>query len=262
MVTKTELFRFSEQGSGLIWNYTSGREEITYLAEDYVPTLISRTEVTIKSELSKANLEITLPLTNEAGLRWLADNGERIVTLTIYERDKLGAFIVVWKGRLAGVTPGMNSIKLRMESIFTSLRRYGLRAKYQRNCRHALYGRGCNLDPEDFAVAGTVSANLNASFTIAEAALQADGYYTGGMLRAPDDTLSYITAHVGETITVQRLSFALLDAIDGGFPFNVTLYPGCDHTLETCWGKFDNGLNCGCFRFIPTKNPMGGSSIV
>lgn len=263
MATKTELYRFSEQGSSLIWTFTDGNETVNYGGEDYVPTSISRSEVEVKNEIAKANLEVQLSLNNVAAVRWLQDNGEKIVTLTIFERDKGGAFNVVWKGRLASVAPGMSSVTLKMESIFTSLRRPGLRARYQRGCRHPLYGRGCNLDAEDFAVLGAaVTASANKSLTIAVADTYDDGYFVGGMLRTADGMLSYITNHVGSTITVQRLSYSLVEAIGGGFPFNVTLYPGCAHTRQVCNAKFNNLLNYGGFDFIPVKNPMGGSSIV
>jgi uncharacterized phage protein (TIGR02218 family) len=266
MATVTELYRFSEQASSSIWTFTSGNEVVTYDAgdgdEDYAPTSISRSEATVKNEIAKANIDVQISLDNEVAIRWMQDNGEKIVTLTIFERTKGGTFNVVWKGRLASISPGMNAVTLKMESIFTSLRRAGLRARYLRSCRHALYGRGCGLDPEDFAEAGTVSASDGKTFTIAEAATFDDGYFLGGMLRAPDGTLSYVVNHVGSAITVQRLSYALVEEINGGFPFTVSLYPGCDHSIETCDAKFNNKLNCGCFRHIPTKNPMGGGSIV
>jgi hypothetical protein len=41
----------------------------------------------------------------------------------------------------------------------------------------------------------------------------------------------------------------------------VTLFPGCDHTLATCSGKFSNTANYGGFPFMPTKNPFGGDPI-
>lgn len=266
MATATELYRFSEQASASIWTFTSGNEVVSYDAgdgpEDYEPTSISRSEAQNKNEITKANIDVQLSLNNPAAIRWMQDNGERVVTLTIFERAKNGVVNVVWKGRLASVAPGMTSVSLKMESIFTSLRRTGLRARYQRGCRHALYGRGCNLDAEDFAEAGVCSAITNRTLTIAEAAGFADGYFTGGMLRAPGGALSYVTAHVGTFVTLQRLSYDIADATEVGFPFNVTLYPGCDHSIETCDAKFNNKLNCGCFKFIPKKNPMGGSSIV
>lgn len=266
MVTKTELYRFSEQATGTIWTFTDGNEVVTYNAgdgdEDYEPTSISRSEAENKNEIAKANIDVQMSLTNAAAVRWLQDNGERIVTLTIFERDKAGTFNVVWKGRLASVAPGMTSVSLKMESVFTSLRRTGLRARYQRSCRHALYGRGCTLNAEDFAEAGTCTAATNRTLTVTEADAFADGYFVGGMLRAPDGALSYVTGHVGSSITVQRLSYELVEVIGEGFPFNVTLYPGCDHSRVTCDAKFDNLLNYGGFDFIPQKNPMGGSSIV
>lgn len=266
MATATELYRFSEQASAKIWTFTSGNQAINYDAgegvEKYVPASISRTDAEVKNEIAKANLDVTISLNNEVGLRWLADNGEKIVSLTIFEREKNGTVNVVWKGRLSSIVPGMNEITLKMESIFTSMRRPGLRARYQRSCRHPLYGRGCRLDPEDFAIAGTVTATTKKTFTIAAADAQVDGYFVGGMLRAPDGALSYIIAHVGSAVTVQRFSFSLQQAVEAGDDFDVTLYPGCDHSNATCNAKFANGLNYGGFDYIPSKNPMGGSSIV
>lgn len=262
MATQTELYRFAEQASGSVWTFTSGNEQVVYNGETYVPTPINRSEAEVKNELAKANIDIQMPLTNQAAFRWLQDNGEKIVTLTIFERPKTGAVNVVWKGRLASLAPGMTDITLKMESIFTSLRRAGLRARYQRSCRHALYGRGCWLNPEAFALAGTVTAANNRTLTSAVAATKPNGYFVGGMLRASDGTLSYIVGHVGNQITLQRLSYSLVEDIEDGFPFAVTLYPGCSHDRATCDAKFNNLDNYGGFDFIPTKNPMGGSSIV
>lgn len=262
MATKTELYRFSEQASAKVWGFTDGNEAVTYGGLEYVPASISRSEAEVKNEIAKSNIDIQLSLTNEVAVRWMQDNGEKIVTLTIFERDKGGLFNVVWKGRLASLAPGMNAVTLKMESIFTSLRRPGLRARYQRACRHPLYGKGCNLNPEDFDVAGSVTAVNKKTFTIAAADAMPDGYFTGGMLRAADGTLSYIIEHVGASIVLQRLSYSLVEEIEGGFPFDVKIYPGCPHTRQACNDKFNNLLNYGGFDFIPTKNPMGGSSIV
>lgn len=266
MATQTELYRFSEQGAPNVWLYASGDETVTYDSgagdEDYVPTSISRTDIESKSDMSRANLDITVPLTNPAGIRWLSDNGENIVSLSIFERDREGDFNVNWKGRLVAVIPGMESITLKFESIFTSLRRPGLRARYQKSCRHALYGRGCTLDAEDFATVSSCTAVVGRVLTVTAAGAQPDGYYVGGMLRSPDGVLSYIVGHVGTALTLQRLSYSLQSAIDGGLPFDVTIYPGCAHDRSTCNTKFGNLLNYGGFDFIPQKNPMGGSSIV
>lgn len=263
MVTQTELYRFHEANSDDVWTYTSGDEAVDYLGDTYIPISISREGIEVKGELARANISVKLSLANSAAQGWLSNHGELLVGLTIYERSTAGTFAVIWKGRLAGVEPGMTDISLSFESIFTSLRRSGLRARYQRLCRHALYGRGCKLDAEAFAVAATLTDISGRVVTVAEAALQPDDYYTGGMLRDPSGALSYIVEHAGESLTIQRIPASLSGAFtESEGSIAVDIYPGCDHTIETCWTKFDNGLNCGCFKWIPLKNPMGGSSII
>lgn len=262
MATATELYRFSEQASASIWAFTSGNEAVAYGGDTYIPTAVQRTDAEVKNEISKANIDVQLSLNNPAAIRWMQDNGEKIVSLTIFEREKNGDVNVVWKGRLASVAPGMTAVTLKMESIFTSLRRPGLRARYQRGCRHPLYAKGCNLNPELFVTNASVAGSNSRTFQIPLAATKPDGYFIGGMLRALDGTLSYITNHVGALVTVQRLSYSLVEEVNGGFPFNVKLYPGCEHTRSVCNAKFNNLLNYGGFDFIPQKNPMGGSSIV
>lgn len=262
MATQTELYLFNEQGSDLEWRFTSGNQTITYLTKSYTPTAISRSNIDSRKELVRANLDIKVSLTNPAALRWMSDNGENIVSVTVFERTRSGVFNVIWKGRLVSIIPGMEDITLKFESIFTSLRRPGLRARYQRSCRHALYGRGCRLNPETFADTVSLTARSGNVVTIPLAASKPSGYYTGGMLRSPDGVLSYVIDHAGQLITLQRISFSLISAITAGFPVTVKLYPGCDLSRATCDSKFNNILNYGGFDFIPQKNPMGGSSIV
>lgn len=263
MATQVELYRFTEQDSADVWTFTSSDTRITYNSEDYLPISITRTGTEIKNDLAKADLTITLPLTNGMAMRWMKDNGELLVGMTIFTRNKAGVTNVTWKGRLASVVPGMSNIQLKFESIFTSMRRPGLRARYQRSCRHALYGRGCLVDPDDYALTSAVTAVTGGrTLTCTAASGEATGYFVGGMLRSPDGVLSYIVDHVGTAITIQRMSYSLQQAIDAGFPFDVILYPGCDHSRATCISKFNNLLNYGGYDFIPVKNPTGGSSIV
>lgn len=262
MVTQTELYKFTEQGSSEVWTYTSGDVDITYLSEDYTVTSISRTDIESRSELSRANLDITVPTNNPAAVRWLSDNGEKIVSLTIYERDTDGDYTTSWKGRLVAVIPSMEDISLKFESIFTSLRRPGLRARYQKSCRHALYSTACGVDPEDFAFVSTILVRVDDRLIVSGADAYPAYYFRGGMLRVSDGTLHYIVEHIGADIYLQRYSQSFFTQEALGLPMAVTLYPGCGYDRATCNGRFSNVLNYGGFDFIPTKNPMGGSSIV
>jgi len=200
--------------------------------------------------------------------------GNTPVTLTIFRGHEqvLGETVAHWKGRVVGAEVEGQRILLQAESIFSTLRRAGVRAKYQRLCRHALYGRGCGLDIALYWLTGTVTAiSANTlSVTIPEAAGQPDGWYRGGVLRFGVQ-LGFITGHAGAVLTLSRpmpdLAAAIaapeIDPETGDpLPVLVDIAPGCDLRAATCAAKFGNLLNFGGFPEIPGQNPLGGSSIV
>ncbi len=259
-----DLFRVTLASA--VWTMTNSDVDQFYDAgsgdERYVPTPMKRSGIEQKNELSKASLEIDIPLEHPLALTLLTSVTEQVMSLTVFTVRDAGTF-VAWKGRLSGLKPGDTQLTLVFESIFTSLRRPGLRARFQRSCRHALYGRGCTLAPASFATAGTVAAIAGNVVTCAAAAAEADQFYQGGMLQASDGTYSYIIDHTGSSLTLQRVSFSLAnDFAVNGVATAVNIYPGCDHSRDTCDTKFSNLLNYGGFDWIPSKNPMGGSSIV
>ncbi len=255
-----------------VWTYTSGDETLTYNGEVYTPSAMGRTEAETKNELSRANIEVRMSLNHEMGKRWLHDHVETMVGLTVYERDEDNEVSVVWKGRLAGVKPSMSEIILNFESIFTSLRRPGLRARYQRSCRHMLYGRTCGVNKESWAVAGVPTAVAGTVVTVPEAAAYHAGYFATGMLEGPDGTLRFIIAHNGSQLTLLRPFESLAKALvsDGyGLSYGkyyggVTcrMFPGCDRSRNICLNRYNNLDNYGGFDWIPLRNPFDGSSIV
>jgi len=259
-VKKNELFRIVVESE--VYTFASSVDQIYNSGtgdEFYQKTAIARTEIESKKELTKASVTLEIPLDHPLAKFMLTTYFEQSVTITIFE-DIDGVVSVFWKGRLANIQPSNRSLSLIFESTFTSLRRPGLRATFQRTCRFALYGKGCNLNPSDFQVSAILSAINSNVLTISEAASQPDGYYVGGMLGAPDGSLSYIIGHVGTSVTVQRVSKSLLSAFAlTGVTTAILLYPGCDHSRGTCHAKFNNVINYGGFDWIPSKNPFGGS---
>ncbi|APZ81847.1 virion structural protein [Erythrobacter phage vB_EliS_R6L] len=245
-----------------VWTLTSADKRQAHNAEIYLPVPMGRTGTEQKNSLARANLDIRIPITHRLAEALMTTLYDQVVTLTLFVNDD-GDISTQWKGRLATVEPEKANLKLSFDSIFTSLRRPGLRARFQRSCRHALYFRGCNLDKDDFATAATLSAIAGTTLTVPAAAGQADGYFLGGMVAAANGALAYVTGHVGDQITVQRMPYPLIKQFEqDGVGTAITLYPGCDHRRATCKAKFDNLLNYGGFDWIPQKNPMGGSSIV
>lgn len=265
---RTELYRFA-MGSD-VWTYTSSDSALVHGGETYEPATIGRGGIETKNEISRANIEVKMDIETPLAVVLMRTYNELVLSLTIFvkEGDDISTH---WKGRFSSLKPEGFEVKLVMESIFTSLRRPGLRARYQKTCRHAVYARGCNLNKDDFAVPSEITALSGLIATIPNAALEANGWYLGGMIGCEDGSLRMIMNHSGNQITFSRPIAFLETAINNsGYGMNygnfyggvsVNIYPGCDRTIPTCEIKFNNLDNNGSFPWIPSKNPFGGSSI-
>jgi uncharacterized phage protein (TIGR02218 family) len=269
------LYQFVEGEQ--VWRFTSRPEDwlsagnggdiITWQA-----AAVAHGDVVQTSEIERGRLELTWPLSHPFARRFLAPLGNTPVTLTIFRGHEqvLGETVAHWKGRIVGAEVEGVRILLTCESVFSTLRRAGVRAKYQRLCRHALYGRGCGLDIALHWQTGTVTAASGTGVTIPEAASQPDGWFRGGVLRFGTQ-LGFITGHAGAALTLSRpmpdlaasLAAPDIDSVTGApLPVLADIAPGCDLRATTCATKFGNVLNFGGFPEIPGRNPFGGSSIV
>lgn len=258
----------------LEWRYASTPVDITALGNTWKASAIANAGVGQSGSISKDSVSLRFPRNDEFARQFLGYAPDLVTSVTIY-RGHLGdgEFVVYWRGRVSGSKATGATIAIDCESVFTSLRRPGLRARYQKTCRHALYGRGCSLDPEAFAVSSIVSAVNATAVSVPAAALEADGWYLGGMLRAEDGSLRLVTGHAGQQLTLSRPIEFLTESVPAagyglsygrfyGGSVLVKLYPGCDRVMATCDAKFSNLDNYGGFPFIPSKNPFSGSSIV
>jgi uncharacterized phage protein (TIGR02218 family) len=258
----SDSYRFSDYPEDITWN--------SLLWSSFS---IKHTEVKQSNELSKNAMTVTIPLSGDFADIFKGWSPDQMISFTL-RRGHFGASdtLVYWKGRIASHNLKKQTVELKCESIFTSMRRPGIRARYQRNCRHPLYGRGCNLDKSDFALAGAVTSVSGLTLTISAASGESDGWFDGGIAEFADGSYRLILSHVGNQIVINRSSRYIVNgAASSGYGNNyglyyggigVILYPGCDRTLTTCLNKFNNLDNNGGYKWIPSKNPMGGSSIV
>ena len=239
--------------------FTSADRDITYLTDVYSSVAVSRTNIESKNELSRANCELTFSVDNPVARRYMDRIIDNVISLTIFQQEDTDTF-VFWKGRLTAVKPDGARLKLVFESIYTSMRRPGLRRRFQINCGHVHYGRGCNLDKEDFVVAAIATAFSGFNLTVPAAASSPAGFFSAGIVKAPDGTLRYIMNHTGEILTLIRPITTLNEAITASGDQIVSIYPGCDHSKTTCLNTFNNLNNNGGFSFIPKRNPFTGQS--
>lgn len=260
---KIELYRFVEgptiylrTNSDQPYTYDSGSGPEVYNSLGFP---MKRTEIQSQNQINKVSTDISFSLDDPMARHWLIDNVESLITVTIFEVDDTDVE-VAWKGRVASFKPSQSDLTITFESIFTSLQRPGLRARFLRNCRFSLYGRGCKLDKTGFAIPGVPSAVSGVTVTVGAAASFPDGWFTAGMIAAADGTLRFVTAHSGSSITMMRR----LPSLEAAFALGattVTLYPGCNRSRSDCDTKFNNLPNYGGFDWIPTTNPFGGASI-
>lgn len=261
-----ELYRFVEGDSGAIYTVTNADETEVYDAGDgaetYAPVEIGRDEAVGKGNMERANVTISFALSNERVMNWFTSSLDFPITVTIFSKDE-ETYEVEWKGRLASVTPEKSTLKFVFESVFTSMRRMGLRQRYQITCPYSLYGDGCGLDKEDFDTSGAITNVTNNVVTFPAADAFADGYFNAGIFEDNVGNLRFITSHVGDQLTLIRPMNPLLAYIaeNGYTGLTGRIFPGCDRSTQTCNDKFNNLLNHGGFPFMPNKNPFSGSSI-
>lgn len=254
------LYRFSTSGNDTF--LTSERDDYVRdqgLPEEqvYATMAISHGRIKKTGDLERVPLSVTMPLSNDFAAGFLAKTGTVVTSVTIFRghrNDLDSEIVVVWKGRVMSAKAPDNTVDLNCESIHTSMRRSGLRARYTRKCRHVLYGGKCGLDLDAHYDAASATGYSGDVLTLSEAAAQADGWYAGGVLKF-GDFRGFITKHVGTQVTVRRMPSGLLHAIDLD-PTPVEIAPGCDLLIDTCDQKYGNHFAHGGFPDMPRLNPF------
>lgn len=228
----------------------------------WTPSPIRVSEFSQTNELNKDPLKITLPRDDEFAALFVGGVPETITSVTVYRLhalDQDNEWRLYWKGRVTGIDNADDAVELECENIFSSMQRPGLRAKYTITCRHALYGRGCNLNDYDFAEVATVVSMSGRNLTLSTSPSDAT-LYNGGTLETSDGLVRYIRSQQDTAIELLSSLPSLEEAVnDSTGSAVVTLYPGCNHTTSDCSTVFNNIENFGGFPFMPSKNPFRNS---
>ena len=248
-----ELYEFRRGSS--YYRYTNAAEKVYMSGNTFTPEYITRSEITETDDINQGSLTVTFSIFNQFAGEYISYAPDTVTTLTIYRlhvNDDESEGMVIWKGRVLSSGGDENEIELECESIFSSLRRVGLRAKYLLICRHALYSSECGISMSSYVAADTVTGEDGLTIIVGVAANQGDGTYTGGIVENASGDYRFITKHEGATL---KLSRSFSSSINGTA---VQIYPGCDKLRATCIEKFNNLKNFGGFPFIPTTNPFDG----
>lgn len=255
-----ELYDFQRGGDH--YRYTSADRDITLGTDLYLSTALERSDVESSTAVERANMTITAP--RDLGVAQLFNivppSDPVILTLRkVHDTDVDLQAVVHYKGRLRNVKWGASSCDLLIDSVFTALRRVGLRRAYQKTCPHVLYGTECGLNASSFVDITTVSSVAGLTITAPAFGSRPAGYFAGGFLELAVGghiERRAIVAHPGATVDISHR----LPELAAGLTINA--YPGCDHTTGAngCT-KFANVVNFGGMPYIPVKNPFAGDPV-
>lgn len=251
-----ELYDFSIGAAH--YRYTSADGDVSYGGNTYTAVPISRNAVEATSETARLALEIVCDHSLGVLALFSTMPPEEVVAITLrrlHAGD--GEAVTMWIGRILNVTWNPAAAEIHCESVYTSLKRTGLRRLYQMACPHVVYDAGCGLSRASFKATKTVSAVSGVTLSIASIGA-ADGYYAGGYLEWASGGVTLRRAIRSQVAGSVVVSFPLPGLAGGA---SVDLYPGCDHTLATCASKFSNHLNYGGMPYFPEKNPFSGTPI-
>lgn len=253
-----ELYVFTR--GPFTWRYATNELGYTYLGDFYSPEAITRGRVVQTTDLFKDNLKISFPRENAFAFEYINQSPEDITSVTIFRghaTDVASEFSIYWKGRVSSATTSGNTVELECASIYTSIRRPGLRAKFEYGCRHSLYIGRCGVSKILFSQTQPILAisDTGTQIQVSGIGTLGDGYYTAGIFTLLNGNTRFITRHVGATID---LNLPILGIEVGTI---VTVSAGCDHLRTTCDSKFNNIDRFGGFPYIPIRNPLGGGSI-
>lgn len=256
-----ELFEFNQGGT--FYRFTSSDENIIYNGNVYRRIPIQRSSIEQTESFQKSGITVDISIKEEFAKSYLTYSPDSITVLTIYRRhlsDTDNEYIVYWKGTVSSANADGNQMRFECESVFSALRRSGLRAKYSRSCRHVLYDSNCRVNQEDFrfnATVDSVSGN-NITFTLdIPDSEKLNDYFLAGMIETQTGAKRFINSQNNNVLTLSY-AFNSLSAGD-----TVSLYAGCQHRVHIdCRDKFNNIENYGGFPYFPTDSgPFTGRSI-
>lgn len=246
---------------GISKSYVAAPVNVSFGGVTYEASSISHSRPRITADIKRAETEIRLPRTNSFAQGFFA-SGQESTTVTIrryFAEDTDQEAVYAFRGRVVSAAVGLATISLKCESSLTNLRSKGITPVIQRPCRHALYGSGCGVDRASFEDTLTATDWTAPVLTVTGADAQADGYYTGGVIRFSGN-LRWIVGHVGTAITLDQPVLGLDDEIDLSGSATVYLAPGCDKTRSTCNARFTNIPNFGGFDWM-TGDPYDGRNL-
>lgn len=244
------------------------RNDYALAAQTYAAAVVGHSAIKQTGEIKRAQVTLTLPRTSalaQTARDTLDLVSTRVRVLHGYDDDVDKEFIVRFEGRIVSVKPLLGTISLVCESSFTAFRRKGIIPIIQRPCRHALYfsagadGAGCPAVLANHQTDVSATAWADPVLTVADAALQADGFYAGGLIEY-GGKFQMITKHEGQNLTLLNDHPSLTAEIASAGSATIKLARGCNRTMAQCAEINGDAAPHGGFPWM-AESPFDGRLI-
>lgn len=255
------LYRF-EAGSRVL-AFTNVAEEQPYNGETYSFIQIHHTAPTFSGEPQESEIDVTIKEDNAVADLFSTGPPPYPIVLTILEYDReTGTVEYYYKGWIIRPSFDLTDslVTFHCKTLWHFFERESFTDSLAALSRYSVYDPRSGVDIEAFRVGVTVTAfNDERDELTVTGISEIDGWFTGGLIIAPDRDMRTILKH--ETVGANRVL-----TLNAAFPeftlatgFTADIYPGDDLLYSTWATKFDsvtnNGEAFGGWPYMPSVDP-------
>lgn len=256
-------FTYGPEQTSVVY-YTNLATEFTHGTDNlgnpivYQPLPISHGEVVSSGNMDRTTLDVMIPESGIIPDLYRDETPASVVGLVIRQGHVGDSDMKIhWAGQVVGTSFTDGTMTLTCEPVSSSMRRSGLTRDWQITCPLVLYGSRCRANRTAATTSHVIVAVDGGVVTMPAGWADVDlrPHYLGGIFEwNMADGRKNRRAIVAVTETEIRLNAPAV-GLSAGATVQVVL--GCDKTMSTCQGVFDNILNYGGQPEIPLRNPVG-----
>jgi len=246
-----------------IWNpaftyyLTSADESIVYGGNTYAPTMINRGGTEHNSSLEVSRCTINITSIQEEVQRYIQAAPLDLTWVRVmkaFRNQNPTEVMVHFVGTVAAVSFKGKNATLRCDGLEKQLMIPIPLIRYQRLCPHTLYDQYCGVNAASFEATADLTSMSADGVTLTSADFSALDNLAFGWL-VFNNYRRMIVSHEDNVITLRNF----LPGLTG--TDTVTVYPGCNKTMDDCRDKFFNLNNpvldrFGGYPYIPFDNPV------
>lgn len=249
--TFVELYRFIHRNE--VITVTSSDSPVNFNNEDYSPISIKRTDYSVTTQNSRAEIKITTSHKFEV-VDFFRSITPDDINVEIYRVDIDSQFQEsnkIFSGLVKSLDMKQNVAEFTLQPFASLLTRDICRYSYQTLCNNSLYDSNCKLNIEDHSLQTTGSLDPDGITFTLDIPNQSDpAVWQNGLLRINRTGEARMIIESNNNIV--KVISPFTDFQEGDI---VKVSKGCNRGSEQCKTRFNNFNNFAGFEYIPNRDP-------